>query len=400
MADKSKMTAQEVLAACRQQDGSGGGATEPKSETPVQEPVSESKPSPAPTTPTAGAAKPGAMSVAEMLAAARSEKSGGAAKSEPPAASTPADKPAVAKPAGKMSVADMLAAARGEKAGGAAKPAEKKAPAAAKPAAEKKEAAQPAPVAAAKPAAAPAKSGGPKDTASILSAARGTAKPGPMTKAEAAAKADKSVPKPVAKAAAVPPMPAKPEYAKAPRPAAPPSERRGFLAAFLAIFAGALFMTSSLAIGFSSLAVTSLLWTLGLARFMFPNILTEPPTRFKVGFPDEYGPGQVETKYIAQFGVWIVRYEYEGQPQIYAIQSVCTHLGCTPNWLEGEQKFKCPCHGSGFYKDGINFEGPAPRPLERFAIRIADDGQLEVDKSQKFKEEVGQWKNPASFVAV
>ena len=128
--------------------------------------------------------------------------------------------------------------------------------------------------------------------------------------------------------------------------------------------------------------------------------MTEPPTQFKVGFPDELAPGQVETKYKAQFGVWIVRDQYDGIPQVFALQSVCTHLGCTPNWLEGEQKFKCPCHGSGFYKDGINFEGPAPRPLERFAIRLGDDGQLEVDKSRKFKEEVGQWKDPSSFVPV
>ena len=155
-----------------------------------------------------------------------------------------------------------------------------------------------------------------------------------------------------------------------------------------------------MAIGFASLAVTNLLWGLGLAKFMFPNILIEPPTKFKVGFPDEYGPGQVATKFKAQFGVWIVRHEYEGEPQIYALQSVCTHLGCTPNWLEGEQKFKCPCHGSGFYKDGVNFEGPAPRPLERFAIRVADDGQLEVDKSRRFFEEKGEWKDGASFVSV
>ena len=53
---------------------------------------------------------------------------------------------------------------------------------------------------------------------------------------------------------------------------------------------------------------------------MFPNILTEPPTRFKVGFPDQLAPGQVETKFIAQFGVWIVNYEYDGQPMIYALQ--------------------------------------------------------------------------------
>lgn len=156
----------------------------------------------------------------------------------------------------------------------------------------------------------------------------------------------------------------------------------------------------ALAVGMISLAVTHLLWFLGLARFMFPNILTEPPTRFKVGFPDDYAPGQVETKFKAQFGVWIVRHQYEGQQQVYALRTVCTHLGCTPIWLEGEQKFKCPCHGSGFYKDGIHFEGPAPRPLERYAIRIADDGQLEVDKSRKFQEELGQWKDPASHVLV
>ena len=89
-----------------------------------------------------------------------------------------------------------------------------------------------------------------------------------------------------------------------------------------------------------------------------------------------------------------------GKPQIYALRTVCTHLGCTPNWLEGEQKFKCPCHGSGFYKDGINFEGPAPRPLERYAIRVGDDGQIEIDKSKMFQEELGQWDDPASFVTV
>jgi cytochrome b6-f complex iron-sulfur subunit len=142
------------------------------------------------------------------------------------------------------------------------------------------------------------------------------------------------------------------------------------------------------------------LWTLGTARFMFPNILTEPPSKFKVGFPSTFSPGQVETRFVALFGVWVVNGEYSGQRQIYALRTVCTHLGCTPNWLEGEQKFKCPCHGSGFYKDGINFEGPAPRPLERYAIRLADDGQIEIDKSKIFQEEIGQWADPSSFVSV
>jgi cytochrome b6-f complex iron-sulfur subunit len=157
---------------------------------------------------------------------------------------------------------------------------------------------------------------------------------------------------------------------------------------------------SWMAIGFLALAAAKLLWLLGSTRFMFPNIRTEPPTRFKVGYPDQFAPGQVETKYKMRYGVWIVRGEFDGLPQIYALKAVCTHLGCIPNWLENEQKFKCPCHGSGFYRDGVNFEGPAPRPLERYAIRIANDGQLEVDKSRIFRQELGQWRDPASYEPV
>jgi cytochrome b6-f complex iron-sulfur subunit len=161
-----------------------------------------------------------------------------------------------------------------------------------------------------------------------------------------------------------------------------------------------IFGLSFLAIGFTALSATAAAWTLGMVRFMFPNILREPPSRFSVGTPDKFPPGQVEERFKAQFGVWIVNAEYNGQQQIVALKSVCTHLGCTPNWLEAEQKFKCPCHGSGFYKDGINFEGPAPRPLERYAIGIGSDGSIEVDKSKTFQEEMGGWKDPASFIPV
>ena len=93
-------------------------------------------------------------------------------------------------------------------------------------------------------------------------------------------------------------------------------------------------------------------------------------------------------------GIWIVREE----GGIYALSTTCTHLGCTPNWLQAEGKFKCPCHGSGFYKTGINFEGPAPRPLERYMIGLAADGQIMVDKSRKFQKELGQWNDPDAYL--
>ncbi|MBN2475507.1 MAG: ubiquinol-cytochrome c reductase iron-sulfur subunit [Pirellulales bacterium] len=157
---------------------------------------------------------------------------------------------------------------------------------------------------------------------------------------------------------------------------------------------------SALGLGFTALGVASGLWTAAAARFMVPNVVTEPPHRSKVGFPGDYPPGYVETRYKERYGVWVVHGEYQGRQQIYALRTTCTHLGCITLWQQSEQKFKCPCHGSGFSKAGVNLEGPAPRPLERYAIRIADDGQLEIDRSRIFQEELGQWTDPACYVSV
>ena len=131
-----------------------------------------------------------------------------------------------------------------------------------------------------------------------------------------------------------------------------------------------------------------------MGRFMMPNVLFEPPMSFKAGYPTEYPIAKVDTRWKARFGVWLVREE----GGFYVLSTVCTHLGCTPNWLAADSKFKCPCHGSGFYISGINFEGPAPRPLERHKISMAEDGQILVDKSKKFQQEKGQWEDPESFL--
>ncbi|MBI2364342.1 MAG: Rieske 2Fe-2S domain-containing protein [Deltaproteobacteria bacterium] len=124
---------------------------------------------------------------------------------------------------------------------------------------------------------------------------------------------------------------------------------------------------------------------IGFIRSAFPRVHFQPPSTFKAGFPSDYALGEVSEKYKQDYRVWIVR-EQEG---FYAIFAKCTHLGCTPRWLAAEDKFKCPCHGSGFYKDGMNFEGPAPRPLDRFNISQGEDGQLIVDKSIVFKMNPG-----------
>ena len=133
-----------------------------------------------------------------------------------------------------------------------------------------------------------------------------------------------------------------------------------------------------------------------MIRFLFPNVLFEPPQSFKIGYPDEFTKGKVDTRFKKKHAVWIVR----DDNSIYALSTVCTHLGCTPNWLEAEQKYKCPCHGSGFRKSGKNFEGPAPRPLERFAISLAEDGKIIVDKTKSFKWEKGEWEIEESSLKI
>ena len=137
-------------------------------------------------------------------------------------------------------------------------------------------------------------------------------------------------------------------------------------------------------------------------RFMFPNVLNEPPQQFKVGFPADFGMG-VDERYKESNGVWIVRTSDDIVHRaggFYVLNTTCTHLGCTPNFLAAESKFKCPCHGSGFRPTGINFEGPAPRPLERNRIVLAEDGQILIDKSRKFQYELGQWIDPDAFLRI
>ncbi len=142
----------------------------------------------------------------------------------------------------------------------------------------------------------------------------------------------------------------------------------------------------------ASLGLSALYFT----RLLFPRVLFEPSPVFKAGSPSDYTVGEVSTKWVKDQRVWIVR-DDEG---IYVIFALCTHLGCTPRWLKSESKYKCPCHGSGFTKEGMNFEGPAPRPLERLKIALAPDGQIIIDKSKSYRFERGQWGKPGSKLLV
>jgi len=333
-------------------------------------------------------------STSDILAQIRKQKEAAAAKpvseAGEPTAEAPksAEKPAGAAPKGTSSILDSIRASKGGAAGAA-----------------KSGGSEPA----------PAKGGAaPKGTSSILDSIRGggAAKGGAAPKKEVSASTAKAVVAPAGNKPSVAEMvkavregtklevkatpklaPKLPGRAPAPKAGAKATpSRRAVLAPIVALFA------TPFALAWWVFGAINGILALYTAKFMMPNMVLALPSRFKVGVVSDFPSGGVSEKYKASRGIWIVNTEFNGQQQIYALASVCTHLGCTPNWLEGEQKYKCPCHGSGFYKSGINFEGPAPRPLERVGLRVAEDGQLEVDKSLKFQEELGQWGDPKSFV--
>lgn len=56
--------------------------------------------------------------------------------------------------------------------------------------------------------------------------------------------------------------------------------------------------------------------------------------------------------------------------QVIAFSPQCTHLGCAVHWDDTTHEFVCPCHSSAFSIDGSVLGGPAPRPLDRYAVRI------------------------------
>ncbi len=109
-------------------------------------------------------------------------------------------------------------------------------------------------------------------------------------------------------------------------------------------------------------------------EYLAPNVLFEPPTSFRIGHPEDYLPNSVTL--IPEQQVYVIRIP----AGFSALSAVCTHLGCITQWSPDIGLIACPCHGSRFRDDGTVDRGPAPRPLDHFAMRLMPDGELMIDK--------------------
>ena len=133
-------------------------------------------------------------------------------------------------------------------------------------------------------------------------------------------------------------------------------------------------------------------------RFFLPRSILEPSSQFRIGPPADYAIG-VDTKWQQQYRIWVTR----TSDRLFVIYARCTHLACTPDWKASENKFKCPCHGSGYDSEGINFEGPAPRPMDRAKVSIDAEGQILVDTGKLFswpKGETSHFDDKDAFISV
>ena len=147
-------------------------------------------------------------------------------------------------------------------------------------------------------------------------------------------------------------------------------------------------------------SVTGVLLAIGAAmtRFFLPRSIFEPSSIFRIGFPGDYALG-VDTKWQQQYRIWVVR----NSERLFVIYARCTHLGCTPDWKASENKFKCPCHGSGYDSEGVNFEGPAPRPMDRAEVKLNAEGQIVVNTGKLYdwpKGTQGHFNDDGAYIRV
>ncbi len=115
----------------------------------------------------------------------------------------------------------------------------------------------------------------------------------------------------------------------------------------------------------------------GILRLPKPSVFPVASTRYKIGEPGAFPVG--EARVPEGRGVFV----FHGEQGYYVISAVCTHLGCLVKSVP--TGFDCPCHGSRYDRRGHVTGGPAPRPLDWFAVSLAPDGQLMVDEAETVK---------------
>ena len=138
-----------------------------------------------------------------------------------------------------------------------------------------------------------------------------------------------------------------------------------------------------LRLSWAGLSLSVATFLAAVLRFFWPRVSSRPALSVQVGFPHDYQIGQVV--YHPGRKLFIVRDE----KGFLSFSARCTHLGCMVVWTVDHKMFLCPCHGGKFDAEGRNVEGPPPRPLDAFSLRLDNNGFLVVDQDIIIKPKNG-----------
>lgn len=134
------------------------------------------------------------------------------------------------------------------------------------------------------------------------------------------------------------------------------------------------FLKKMIKAGFAFLAM---LFGAVLLRFLYPSRIEERGMRFHYIANEEDLPRQgvkrIELTYERDrreltFRAFLVN----SGGEVFALSSVCTHLGCLVNWSRNKNRFVCPCHGGKYDMNGNAAGGPPSHPLARIPIKVRD----------------------------
>jgi cytochrome b6-f complex iron-sulfur subunit len=143
-------------------------------------------------------------------------------------------------------------------------------------------------------------------------------------------------------------------------------------------------------IGWGTIGVLLAQWSLGFVGFFTPKRLGAFGGSVSAGVAGDFKVGDVK---VIREGKFYVTRVPEG---FFALYWKCPHLGCTVPWAPQDPamggppdsgdtaftdkgRFKCPCHGSIYNRYGQIIQGPAPRPMDRFPLKIDSSGKITVE---------------------
>lgn len=109
-----------------------------------------------------------------------------------------------------------------------------------------------------------------------------------------------------------------------------------------------------------------------VTRYLLPPKVIESASA-SVTLPFTVNDVPVNSGKIFKFGSLPGILVHTPQGEFRAFAATCTHLGCIVQYRGDLSHIWCACHNGHFDLNGRNIEGPPPKPLEVFTVRVSGD---------------------------